>query len=193
MKKILLFFLLFSIFSLFSFASGARAVMLSSERIAYVDIDRVFAEYKGTKQAKMKMEKEIGTRRSEIAKLEKEIRDLETGSKKTERVEPVTSTGLIGEQGVAISTVPAITGPSPEEVIRLKKEKFNQTKEELQKELTKLEKEMTHQILGKIYDIIKEIARADGYAIVLDKKNILYSEIENDLTEKVLKRLNLEE
>ena len=192
MKKILLFFLLFSIFSLFSFAPGVSAVMLSSERIAYVDIERVFAEYRGTKQAKMKMEKEIETRRSEIASLEKEIRDLEAGSKTMERVEPVTTTGLI-EEGVAISTVPAITGPAPEEVIRLKKERLNQTKEELQKELTKLEKEMTHQILGKIYDIIKEIARAEGYAIVLDKKNILYSEMENDLTEKVIKKLNLEE
>jgi len=192
MKKILFFFLLISIFSLFPFAPGVRAVMLSSERIAYVDIERVFAEYRGTKQAKMKMEKEIETRRSEIASLEKEIRDLEAGSKTMETVEPVTTTGLI-EEGVAISTVPAITGPAPEEVIRLKKERLNQTKEELQKEITKLEKEMTHQILGKIYDIIREIARAEGYAIVLDKKNILYSEMENDLTEKVIKRLNLEE
>jgi len=193
MKKILFFFLLFSIFPLFSFAPGASAVMLSSERIAYVDIERVFAEYRVTKQAKMKMEKEIETRKSQIVKLEKEIRDWEASGKETEKVEPVTTTGLTGEEGVAISTVPAITGPAPEEVIRLKKEKLNQTKEELQKELTKLEKEMTHQILGRIYDIIREIARAEGYAIILDKKNILYSEMENDLTEKVIKRLNLEE
>jgi Skp family chaperone for outer membrane proteins len=40
--------------------------------------------------------------------------------------------------------------------------------------------------------VIREIAQAEGYAIILDKKNILYSEMENDLTEKVIQILNLE-
>jgi len=167
--------------------------MLSSERIAYVDIERVFNEYKGVKQAKKKMEGEIETRRSEIATVEKEIRDLEVASRKTETVESAPITGLVGEEKVEISTAPVVAKPLPEEVIKLKKEKLNETVEKMKEELTKLEKEVTRQVLGKIYDVVREIAQAEGYAIVLDKKDILYSEIENDLTEKVIKRLNLGE
>ena len=193
MKRISLFFFVFSLFYFFPFTlPDVRAVMLSSERIAYVDIDRVFDEYKGTKQAKEKMEREIETKRGEIAKLEKEIRDLEFAMREKERVEPVPTTGL-AEKEVEISTGPVIPKPLPEEVIRLNKEKLNKMVKKMKEELAKLEKEITYQILGKIYDVIREIAQTEGYAIVLDKKNILYSEIENDLTEKVIQKLNLGE
>lgn len=191
MKRISLFFFVFSLFYFFPFTlPDVRAVMLSSERIAYVDIDRVFDEYKSTKQAKEKIEREIEMKRDEIAKLEKEIRDLEVAIREKGRVEPVPTTGLT-EKEVEISTGPVIPKPLPEEVIRLNKEKLNKMVKEMKEELTNLEKETTHQVLGKIYDVIREIAQAEGYAIVLDKKNILYSEIENDLTEKVIQRLNL--
>lgn len=192
MKRILLFFFIFSLCNFFPFTfSEVRAVMLSSERIAYVDIDRVFDEYKGTKQAKEKIEREIKMRRSEIARLEQEIRNLEVASREKERVAPVPTTGLAGEEGVGVSTGAVIPKPRPEEVIRLNKERLNKTLGETKNELAKLEKEITHQVLGKIYDVIKEIAQTEGYAIVLDKKNILYSEMENDLTEKVIQKLNL--
>lgn len=192
MKRISLFLFVFSFFYFFPFTlPHVKAVMLSSERIAYVDIDRVFDEYKGTKQAKEKIEREIETKRSEIAKLEKEIRDLEVAARKKERVEPVPITGLAGEEEVEISTGPVITKPLPEEVIRLNKEKLNKMVKKMKEELARLEKEITQQILGKIYDVIREIAQAEGYAIILEKKNILYSEMENDLTEKVIQRLNL--
>jgi len=191
MKRISLFFFVFSLFYFFPFTlPDVRAVMLSSERIAYVDIDRVFDEYKGIKQAKENMEREIETKRGEIAKLEKEIRDLEFATREKERVEPVAITGL-AEKEVEISTGPVITKPLPEEIIRLNKEKLNKMVKKMKEELARLEKEMTHQILGKIYDVIREIAQAEGYAIILDKKNILYSEMENDLTEKVIQMLNL--
>jgi len=194
MKRIARFFFVFSLLYFLPFSPpSVKAVMLSSERIAYVDIERVFDEYKSTKQVKKKMEAEIETRRSEIATLEKEIKDLEVASKKTETVESVPITGLVGEEKVEISTAPVVTKPLPEEVIKLKKEKLTETVEKMKDELTKLEKEITHQVLGKIYDVVREIARAEGYAIVLDKKNVLYSEMENDLTEKVIKRLNLGE
>lgn len=193
MKRISLFFFVFSLFCFFPFTlPDVRAVMLSSERIAYVDIDRVFDEYKGIKQAKEKIEREIETKRGEIAKLEKEIRDLEFAMREKERVEPVAITGL-AEKEVEISTGPVITKPLPEEIIRLNKEKLNKMVKKMKEELARLEKEMTHQILGKIYDVIREIAQAEGYAIILDKKNILYSEMENDLTKKVIQMLNLGE
>ncbi len=191
MKRISLFFFIFSLCYFFPFTlSEVTAVMLSSERIAYVDIDRVFDQYKGTKEAKEKIEREIKMKRNEIAKLEREIRDLEVVSREKKRVEPVPATGLTGKE-VEISTISVIPEPLPEEVIRLDKEKLNNRVEEMKKELTGLEKEITHQVLGKIYDAIREIARTEGYAIVLDKKNILYSEMENDLTEKVIQKLNL--
>jgi len=191
MKRISPFLFVFSLFYFFPYTLPAvRAVMLSSERIAYVDIDRVFDEYKGTKQAKKKIEREIETRRRDIATLEKEIRDLDVASKTKERVEPVPTSGLAGEEELEISTALVVTKPLTEEVIRLKKEKLSEMVEKMGEELTRLEKEITHQILGKIYDVVREIAQAEGYAIVLDKKNILYSEMDNDLTEKVIERLN---
>lgn len=163
--------------------------MLSSERIAYVDIEKVFNECKSTKQAKKKMEGEIETKRKKVAELERELRDLEVASREGEIIEPMPNTGLVGEE-VEISTPIVVGKPLPEEVISVKKKELNETVEKMKEELTRLEKEITYQILGKIYDVIREIARDEGYAIVLDKKNILYSEMENDLTEKVIKKLN---
>jgi len=191
MKKILSFVFVFYLFYFFpSTLPAVRAVMLSSERIAYVDIERVFSEYKGTKQAKEKIEREIKTRRSEIATLEKEIRELELASKEGRKVEPVAITGLVGEEKIEISTAPVLPEQLPEEVIRLKKERLIELGEKTAQEVPRLDKEITRQILGKIYDVVKEIAQAEGYAIVLDKKNVLYSAMDNDLTEKVIKKLN---
>jgi len=194
MKRIAGFFFVFSLLYFLPFAVPAvRAVMLSSERIAYVDIERVFDEYKGTKQAKEKIEREIKTRRSEIATLEKEIRDLELTSREKERVEPVAVTGLAEKEKMEISTAPVVTKVLPEEEIRLKKKRLDELTATTEQDLAGLEKGITRQILGKIYDVVREIAQAEGYAVVLDKKNILYSEMDNDLTEKVIKKLNLGE
>jgi len=189
MKRIACFFFVFSLFAV----PVVSAVMLSSERIAYVDIERVFDEYKGTKQAKEKIEREIKTRRSEIATLEKEIRDLELTSREKERVEPVAVTGLAEKEKMEISTAPVVTKVLPEEEIRLKKKRLDELIATTEQDLAGLEKGISRQILGKIYDVVREIAQAEGYAVVLDKKNILYSEMDNDLTEKVIKKLNLGE
>ncbi len=194
MKKILFFFFLFYLFYFFpSTLTGVRAVMLSSERIAYVDIERIFNEYKSTKQAKERIEREIKSRRNEITTLEKEIRELELASKERQRVEPVAITGLVGEEKIEISTAPVVREQLPEEAIRLKKKRLDELTEKTGQELARLEEEITRQILGKIYDVVKEIAQAEGYAVVLDKKNVLYSAMDNDLTEKVIKKLNLSE
>jgi len=189
-----LFLMFVSLYSFFLFlVPYGNAVMLSSERIAYVDIERIFEEYKGTQQAKKKMQLEIETRRKEIDRLEKEIKDLEATRKKGEVWEAEPITGLVGGEGVEFSTVTVVRQPIPEETVESKKKNLSGKVEDMKEELTRIEEEVTHQILGKIYDVIREIAREEGYAIVLDKKNVLYSQIENDLTEKVIKKLNLGE
>ncbi len=92
-----------------------------------------------------------------------------------------------------VSPVSTATVVSLEEEIIWKKEELDDMVKEGEKEILKKEKEIKYQILGKIYDVIREIAKKEGYTVVLDKSNVLYSEKSaDDLTEKVIKKLNKE-
>jgi len=89
----------------------------------------------------------------------------------------------------AAPSPPPPSGPSVEEQI----EELSKEKEELSKEaeskLDLMKGEFTAQIMGHIYDAVKEVAAAGGYNVVIDKSNCLYGIPETDLTEEVLEKL----
>ncbi len=64
-------------------------------------------------------------------------------------------------------------------------EKFKQNKQEL----CDLEARQTDEVLQDIYHIIEKIAKELNLTVVLDRKDVLYGQSYQDLTEKVLERL----
>ena len=92
---------------------------------------------------------------------------------------------------MAVSTA-AVVNPEVNELEKRRKEIadiITETKESL----LDTESTASDRIMGRIYDIIKEVAEQEGYYIVLSKDDVLFSEEESiDLTEKVISRLNEE-
>ncbi|HAM38281.1 MAG TPA: hypothetical protein DCP53_02610 [Elusimicrobia bacterium] len=80
--------------------------------------------------------------------------------------------------------------------IDLKKKNLKKQKEDLEKYIkeTKIEereinKKARKNMLGKLYDAIKEVANEEGLAVIIDSSNMIYGEDAEDITEKVLQKL----
>lgn len=196
--------------------SPVKTAVLSSTRIAFVDIARVFNEYKGTRDAKKKVSEEIRIKREEIIMMEVGIKELEkkiavtkvtltglvhdedimtleeyklqfdTSSLKTENSEVIDSTGAI-EVTASTDTVKL----SEKELLVRKKKEIEDMIQNVKESLLDMEGIMKDRIMGHIYDMIKEVAEEEGYYIVLNKEDVLFSEEESiDLTEKIIQKLN---
>jgi len=210
-------FLVLSFFIGMFFFSRVNSAVLSTVRIAYVDIEKVFNGFKETKAAKEKISEEIRLRKENIIRLEAEIRRLEKKLNGGPIVltglldGPDILTGLIEEKQVGDNSIdeefgneerpPATdtkialsTGTTRAADIKLlekKKKELSDISQNVQDDFLYMEENIRKKILGQIYDIIEEIAEAEGYNIIISRENILYSKEENvDLTDEVIKRLN---
>ncbi len=214
-KKIVFMIITLSLFFPFP-VSPVKSAVLSSTRIAFVDIERVFNEYKGTKDAKKKVSEEVRMKREKIIMMEVAIRELEekiaggittlkglihdeeimtpdgyelkygTGSLKTQNMDVVGSTGAIE---VAVSTDSVKL--SETEMLAVKKKEIEDVIQNVRESLLDTEGIMKERIMGHIYDVIRDVAEEEGYCIVLNKEDVLFSEEESiDLTEKIIQKLN---
>lgn len=73
--------------------------------------------------------------------------------------------------------------------ISKKKDDIAQKIKQNREDLTKLEEKQTQKVLADIYRILENIARDNNLAIIVDKDNVLYGPPNQDVTEKVLDRL----
>ena len=69
---------------------------------------------------------------------------------------------------------------------------FQDYQAKVEADLRVLEKHRVKLLLGKIYDVVQEVAKDEGLSVVEDKKNILFGQDAVDLTDKVLARLKQE-
>ena len=125
---------------------------------------------------------------------------------------PPTTAGHVAEQGATL-VAPQVAGSSPtavsssttvtpqtpdlESLIRQNTEELKNKEKDLksfqataEKELTALESRKSQVLLGKIYQVLQQVAHDEGVSVVVDKGAILYGQPAVDLTEKLLKRLN---
>lgn len=56
-------------------------------------------------------------------------------------------------------------------------------------ELAKSEEKQTYKVLADIYNILRKIAEDENLSIIIDKNNVLYGQPGQDITDKVLERL----
>jgi Skp family chaperone for outer membrane proteins len=90
---------------------------------------------------------------------------------------------------IALST--GTTRAADIKLLEKKKKELSDISQNVQDDFLYMEENIRKKILGQIYDIIEEIAEAEGYNIIISRENILYSKDENvDLTDEVIKRLN---
>jgi len=141
-------------------------------KLAFMDLQRVFAESDAGKKA-----------RADIVELEK--------SKKSVIEEKVSALKKMEEELNKQSSVLSA------EAKKVKEEEFDKQQKEVQKlvlearqELQKKETELTNAILKNVSEIVDAIGYEEGYAIIFRSEVVLSAKKEHDITAQVIKRLN---
>ncbi len=154
-----------SLILVFAFAFNAYAL-----EVAYVDIEKVFNKYEGTKKAKESLQKEI---KKEQKSIEKETEKLKEMQREIERKSSILSPKKLQKMELELQT---------------KKEKLSAKALEIQRKLLSEEKEMMSDIMGEIRAIVKNIARDKNYDYVFSKETLFYGG--DDITYDVIKEMN---
>lgn len=153
------------IFGIGLFAGAANA---KEYKIAFVDLAKVFDEYKKTKDAEKSLEEKGKIKEGERTKMIDEL-------KKLKDEQALLSEKAKGEKQTVI-----------DDKIRVLQEFDRKTRDELVKERN----DMLGGILKDIERVVSEFAKANGYDLVLNSRMLLYGAEQYDLTKEVLGRLN---
>ncbi|MGO9829951.1 MAG: OmpH family outer membrane protein [Myxococcaceae bacterium] len=149
----------------------ARAAEL---KIAYVDLQRAFAEVDEGKAAKARLEQMRDAKQKEIDK-EQEVlkKEKETFEKQMATMTEATRT----QEGTALQK---------------KMYDLQQRFEKGRAELAQTERETLSGILGKMQPIIQSIAQRDGFTMVFEKTDsgLLYAPASLDLTNELIRMFN---
>lgn len=167
----------------------------STDRIGYVDMERIFQIYPQTKSAKEDFLKKREKMREDLSA--KEIRLQEVRQKMA-----VLESTLISKPPAQNPDVDPLFG-NGEPAEKVSADSISQTKKELeeleiefeearslaQKDLTAFESRQTQIIFGKIYSALQELADEEQVDLVVDKSSILFGSASIDLTEKLQKKV----
>ncbi len=181
------------------------SIMMTSNRMAYVDIEKVFNEIQEVRKAKEKLKYLIEEKKQIIGETERAIATVRNKiSKAVPSQEISVSTETIPSSEISASTE-AAPSRMQQAMVRLpdfEMEELKKILDDKEKELKKLmekskqliqgkEKEIKYKILGQIYVTIQDIAMDRGYTVIVDKEIILFSEeTVEDVTDEVIRSLN---
>jgi outer membrane protein len=155
---------------LLSFASAQM-------KIGYINIEDIFKNYAGTKEAQEKMDKEVAKWEQDASTRQKEIKDLKDQLDKQSLL-------LSAERRAEIEA-------------KLKQkmqdyQDFLQTKFGNKGEVLAKNEELTKPIIEKINKIIEKIAKDENYDFIIDAHagGVIFAKPAYNLTERVLNILN---
>ncbi len=161
MKKVIVMAMLM----VFAFSLGAYAL-----QIGYVDREKVFTAYSGTKKAKEALQKELD---AEKKALEKEQETLINASNDLKKKRSVLDKKKADEMELDLQR---------------KAQALQQKAMEIQQKLLTREKEMYSQILDEIRAIVVKISKEKGYDYVFERESMLFGG--DDITAFVIKEMN---
>jgi outer membrane protein len=162
MKKVLMivFAVLFS--GVFIFAQELK--------IGYVDIEKVFNQYSGTKTAKEKLKKDV--------EKEQNILEQEKNAIKKELDELEKKSSILDKKQLT----------AKKEELQKKAEQLQAKTLDVQQKLLTKEKELTSNIIDEIRAIIAKIGKEKKYDYIFEKTMLLYGG--EDITYLVIKAIN---
>jgi len=140
-----------------------------------------------------------------IKQMEEQLRKYDEEQKKAKEIAAVAALTESAEMSsstetiivVDTGTITQISSPTFTNAdIETKKVTLEKQKNDLEKYITvtkQEEKDINNKakknIMGKIYDAIKEVSSEEGLTVLVDSCNLIYGEDAQDITEKVLKKL----
>jgi outer membrane protein len=149
----------------FAFTSHVYALT-----VGYVDIEKVFNQYEGTKKAKDKLQKEVQV---EQAAMQKEKADIEK---------------TLGDLDKKSSIMDKKEVAKQKDALEERYKKLQEKMMEVQQRLLAKEKEMTSNLVDEIRAIIVKIAKDKKYDYVFEKNMLLFGG--DDITPYVIKEIN---
>lgn len=174
MKKI--FFVISAILFLGSFQGVfAGEVKAAAElKIASVDLQRALNDSDEGKAANKALNKTVLEKQKAISEMEEKIKTLQDQVKNQKHI--LTSEGLkVKEEEI-------------ERFLRDYKRLVTDAQEELQKE----EQRMIKSLMIRIQDVVKDIGKRDGYAVIFENSasRLLYTDEKIDITDQVIEVFN---
>jgi outer membrane protein len=160
----------------FGVAAPARAQI----KVAFVDSDRIFAEYQKTREAQESFNREVG----ELSRTAREKKaEIDEMQRKLDQQAPMLSEAKRDQETQALqqkiseyeSFVQEYWGPTGK--------------------ISKLNEEYLRPIIDRVHRIVQDIGNNEGYQLILDAAdgNIVYGDKTLDLTDRVLTRLRDED
>jgi outer membrane protein len=169
--------LVFGVTIVLLLAATWTAGMAQEYKIGYIDSERIFAEYAGTKEAQEQFDRDVEAWRREAEQSEA---DLEEMRKELESQRLLLSQSALDEKERALqakvseyeSFVQSVWGPTGK--------------------IAERNAELTKPIVEKIRTVLDKIGQEQGFSIIFDAAdgNIVYGEKTLDLTDQVLVELN---
>lgn len=182
-------------------AVPAPGVVITSQKMAYVDMEKVYENLIVVHQARAELENLIQQKKEEVKELEKNVEDLRKDIARIKKEEP-TNTDEVEESrisGNADENVQNIETPDVPETrlgelknsLDEKKTRLQELKELAEKNIRETEQSYRRRIMSKIYDVLENIAQKEEYTAVLDGEVIFFTgEDVVDITNKVIEELN---
>jgi outer membrane protein len=148
---------------------GAGAVHAQAPKIGFVNTERVFREAGPAKRAQQKLEREFASRNAELAKLEKQGRDLQVELEKDS------------------VTLPEAQRREKERILADVSRNFQRLQREIREDLNLRRNEELAQVQERATRAINQIAEAEKFDLVVQEAVFASSRI--DITDKVIKAL----
>jgi len=153
------------------FAGFVSSAIAENGKLGYVDLRKAFYEYDKTKEMKDKI--------SDLTEDRQEKGQEMIAALTKSRDEAELLTGAAKEKKIAEINKKALEAQDFERKVR--------------QELLGKENDMFKEVVEDIQGIVEVLGKEGGYDYIFDSRNIMYADKKYELTEEVIKKLNIEE
>ena len=153
-------------------ALAFSAPAYAQAKVGVVNLQEALNSVDEGKTAKAQLKKEFESKQKVISEREDEIRKLQGDFQKQQAV--------MNEE----------TRGQRQEEIAKKAQELQTTYVTLQKELQDRERDLTRGIFEKMATIVREIATADGFSVVVDAQAVMFADPTVDLTNELVRKYN---
>lgn len=159
--------------------SGFLVSTYAELKVGFINSERIFAEYEGTKEAQEKFNKEVAAWEQEATDRQKKMKDLKD---------------QLDKQSLLLSAERKKEIESQLQMLMTDYQKFLQEKFGNEGEALKKNEDLTRPIVDKINKILEGIAKAENYDYIFDARvgGLVFAKPGYDLTERVLAAINKE-
>jgi len=147
---------------------GAVCAYAKEQKVAYVDLDRVFEEYNKTKEEYKSLDDKLKQKEGERKKMVDEVRRLK------DELELLSDKGKEEKQAAI------------DEKINVLSEFDRKAKDDFKKERMSAIKDISNEI----DKVIQDYGKAQGYDYILSSRALVFGRDEYDITESIIKMLN---